>query len=347
MYLRVREKNGEGGGFNIAVARTTSCIINASETISINGTDGIWYRLHANSSGTLTFFTTGNIDVYGELFKYPAVNGSTANRLAYDDDSGDYTNFMFSYDIEALETVYIRIRGYFSSTNGTCNFAVVWTPDVPTLDKCYEDEIIAGGYTIYKFTAPTAGIYTFYTSGDMDTYMDMFNEPVLDGTTVDGWVDYDDDSGTGCNAAITRQLSEDQTVFIRVRGYDSEEDITYGFTVVESKELSIANSSTGYLEEGGMLWYVFSASEDGIYAIYTTGNIDTYGDIFEFFVPDGETTDLIISNDDDEITNEATTNFRIVITLSKGDTIYIRVRGYRTSVTGSFNICVVKQEEEQ
>ena len=73
--------------------------------------------------------------------------------------------------------------------------------------------------------------------------------------------------------------------------------------MVESKELSIANSSTGYLEERGMLWYVFSASEDGIYAIYTTGNIDTYGYIFEFFVPDGETTELIFSNDDDEITN--------------------------------------------
>lgn len=72
---------------------------------------------------------------------------------------------------------------------------------------------------------------------------------------------------------------------------------------------------------------------------------DTYGDALSFFVPDGSLDNLICSNDDDEDIDLTTLNFRLVLSLSAGQTVYIRVRGYRTSTSGSFAIYADKWEE--
>ena len=71
-----------------------------------------------------------------------------------------------------------------------------------------------------------------------------------------------------------------------------------------------------------MLWYTFTTPESGEYTFYTTGSIDTYGDAFEFFVPDGGVSNLIDSNDDDEVVDLTTYNFRLVLSLTAGQTIY-------------------------
>lgn len=58
----------------------------------------------------------------------------------------------------------------------------------------------------------------------------------------------------------------------------------------------------------------------------------------EFFSPDGAVDNLICSNDDDEDVDLSTLNFRVVLSLSAGETVYIRVRGYSTSTTGTFSL---------
>lgn len=86
-----------------------------------------WFRFTAPESGIYGFYTTGEVDTYGELFSTPVTGlTSTDNLLLSDDSSGDGENFSLFYTLSANQTVYLRIRsltgaqGYFS-VHTTCH----------------------------------------------------------------------------------------------------------------------------------------------------------------------------------------------------------------------------------
>jgi hypothetical protein len=76
---------------------------------------------------------------------------------------------------------------------------------------------ISGQYDWYKFTAGSTGLYSFYSTGNTDTYADFFNHPVS-GTSLYGLVASDNDSGSGTNFCQNLYLEQGQTIFLRVRG---------------------------------------------------------------------------------------------------------------------------------
>lgn len=346
VYLKVGGYRSASGPFNIIAIRYTSTTVNTSKSMAINGTNGVWFRFVAPSNGSYTFYTTGDIDVYGELFSYPASNGSTNGRLTYNDDSGSGRNCLFTYDLSKNTVVYVRIRGYSSSITGNCCLCIAATPIVENLDTSYSGTLVANGYTIYKFTAPSTGEYTFFTTGNTDTFMDIFSEPVLDRTTTTNRLAYNDDGGVSRNSSITYSLYHGQSVFVRIRGYSTTTTGAYCLAIVKSTTIATLNTGySGTLDNGSILWYTFTAPQSGEYTFYTTGDTDTYGDALNFFVPDGSLDNLICSNDDDEDVDLTTLNFRLVLSLSAGQTVYIRVRGYSTSTSGSFAIYADKWEE--
>ena len=143
VYLKVGGYRSASGPFNIIAIRYTSTTVNTSKSMAINGTNGVWFRFVAPSNGSYTFYTTGDIDVYGELFSYPASNGSTNGRLTYNDDSGSGRNCLFTYDLSKNTVVYVRIRGYSSSITGNCCLCIAATPIVENLDTSYSGTLVA------------------------------------------------------------------------------------------------------------------------------------------------------------------------------------------------------------
>ena len=59
------------------------------------------------------------------------------------------------------------------------------------------------------------GTYTFYTSGSLDTYIEVFSNMVCDNSII-GRIAYDDDSQDGLNAKVTININSTETKYIRV-----------------------------------------------------------------------------------------------------------------------------------
>jgi hypothetical protein len=90
------------------------------------------------------------------------------------------------------------------------------------------------------------------------------------------------------------------------------------------------------LEGGDFYWYKFVAPMNGEYIFETTGSTDTCGELFTTLVIGTSINNMIISNDDDG----ENTNFKIVYSLNKGETIYLRVSGYNEESSGEYILSV-------
>lgn len=100
------------------------------------------------------------------------------------------------------------------------------------LNEIKEGNLIPGKYYWYKFIAPSTGTYNFYSSSVIDTYGELFSsvDPArkTDHRLANG---YNDDSGEGSNFSISYQLTENQVVYLRVRGYNWAGSGTFAVTV--------------------------------------------------------------------------------------------------------------------
>ena len=114
-----------------------------------------WYKFTAPTSGIYSFYTTGTTDTYADIFNGMVYQRSTTNRLDYDDDSGDSTNFKITYSLSANRTIYIRVRAFSTRTGSYTLFAHLdehvhnyvvgsWIPSTETAHKRYCD---CGEYT--------------------------------------------------------------------------------------------------------------------------------------------------------------------------------------------------------
>ncbi len=99
-----------------------------------------------------------------------------------------------------------------------------------------------------------------------------------------------------------------------------------------------AVQSEGFSAQGSE-WYKFVAPADGKYAFLTTGDSDTYGELFEM-VPFGDSSITCLENGSDDNSGDGN-NFRIEYSLQKDSVIYLRVRGYSWLSVGSYVVKVV------
>lgn len=81
------------------------------------------------------------------------------------------------------------------------------------------------------------------------------------------------------------------------------------------------------------IWYKFTPSKTDYYKIYTTGKVDTYGDLYL-------NKNTYVKSDDD---SGNSTNFKIIEKLYADQTYYIKVRGYSSTTTGTFFIRIEQQ----
>ena len=105
--------SGSGGGSSDDHSNTrsgaTSLSLGGSRSGRIQtGDDVDYFRVQVSSSGTLTVYTTGNVDTYGKL------QSSSGSTLETDDNDGFGTNFSIARSVSA-GTYYIAVLGFSSS----------------------------------------------------------------------------------------------------------------------------------------------------------------------------------------------------------------------------------------
>ena len=77
-------------------------------------------------------------------------------------------------------------------------------------------------YKWYKFTAPSAGTYVFYTEGNVDTYGQLYNSLAYKDSTynmISGA--YNDNGGSSNNCLIEIDLTNGQIVYFKVKGVNN------------------------------------------------------------------------------------------------------------------------------
>ena len=76
----------------------------------------------------------------------------------------------------------------------------------------------SGDVDVFAFTGVAGVAYTVQTTGDVDTYMELYYRG---GATL---LAVDDDSGDGANALIAFTAPKDDSYYVVIEGYDPDED---------------------------------------------------------------------------------------------------------------------------
>lgn len=100
---------------------------NETQNVIIENTNvSKYFKFTPSQSGSLTFYSTGSCDTFGELYD------SDMTELAYNDDNGEDRNFRISYNVNARETYVLQI-GAFNSSDEAFNVTFNFEPNKETL----------------------------------------------------------------------------------------------------------------------------------------------------------------------------------------------------------------------
>ena len=191
-----------------------------------------------------------------------------------------------------------------------------------------------GDNDYFKFIPSQDGLYTFYTTGSLDTYGYLYNGS-------QSLLKSNDDSGSGNNFKIVYRLNSGNVYYIRVRAYGTTTTGSYTLWAVQGddhpdnfndtpKTLYLNSSVSGVLDDSSDVdCFKFTPSTSGTYKIYTTGSTNTAGILFDT----DKTTSLCTSYN-----APGTTNFRLARTLQANKTYYIRVASEISGGSGAYSI---------
>lgn len=95
---------------------------------------------------------------------------------------------------------------------------------------------------------------------------------------------------------------------------------------------------TEYITNGNYYWYKFIVPQTNTYTFETTGNCDTYGELF-YTIAAGRSTIGMLPNGGNDDGGEDS-NFKINYYLQKGEVVYIKVRGYDEDCSGTYTLSI-------
>ena len=136
-------------------------------------------------------------------------------------------------------------------------------------------------------------------------------------------------------------LDNGSSFYVSVTIYENNDPITdyegewklFNSPIIEA---NVGTLSSKYLDIDGCYWYKFTAPQTGDYTFKTTGDVDTFGEIFNQVVV-GQSTSGIVSSYDSGGENN---NFSFTKYMVSGESFYLRVRGKNWSSVGSFSLSV-------
>ena len=319
--------------------------------------DSDYFRVVVSETATLAFYTTGNTDTLGRLF---ASNG--VSLIARDDWGGAGDNFRITSEL-VPGTYYVEVAPDRSDEG---DYTLYVSEDTEEMDDHGDNPAAAteigigssiegkllksGGFPdsdYFRVVVSETATLAFYTTGRVDTLGRLF---ASDGVSQ---IASGAHNGTEDNFRITRLLVPG-TYYIEVAPYRNrrpEGDYTLYVSEYEEEmddhsdnpatatEIGIGSSIEGELVSFGrrspdLDYFRVVVSETAILAFYTTGSVDTFG---QLFASDG------ISRIADDDLNGADDNFRITRELVPG-TYYIEVASYRVD-EGDYTLYVLDVSE--
>ena len=95
-----------------APAATPITLGGSARAVIANGGDIAYFSFTPNETVNCSFYSTGNSDTYGYIYD------ADMTPLAYNDDSGEGSNFNVNYKLEAGNTYYFGARYYGDTSTG-------------------------------------------------------------------------------------------------------------------------------------------------------------------------------------------------------------------------------------
>ena len=164
------------------------------------------------------------------------------------------------------------------------------------------------------------------TTGDTDTYLEIYD--VNNNLLME-----DDDAGEGTNARVDIHVRTGTSYFIKVRGFDSS---IAGLYSIQARfipmpvpvELRIGVPYSGRISAGEDYWFSVRSANRGTIVVETTGNTDTYLDVYN-------SSYIFMASDDDSGQDK---NARVEIIAGANQIYYFKLRAYSRNASGSYRI---------
>ncbi|GHV80711.1 hypothetical protein AGMMS49944_25020 [Spirochaetia bacterium] len=307
--------------------------------------DADWFSFTPDSVGLFVAETDGETDTVLELYRYNTL-------LRANDDVENNPNARIEYFVEPkvkyiIKAEGIRLAGAAENDRGPYRFRIYLEPmpnDTAEPNDTLEEatpiglgDTITGYFLIpddvdwYTLSAPGAGRLLVYTSGTMDTFLEVYNsrKELIAG---------DDDGGYQGNAKLVAGISGAGPVYIRVNAYQETTGRYYLHTEFldpvkpDSFENDDNLASAKDIQPGSVQERNFTSASDvdwvrlqigtkGTYEIKTVA-VDNYLDtLIELFGAGGNAAEELIAQDDDSGGNW---DALLTISLNPG-TYYLRI----------------------
>ena len=330
------------------ISTTSQLAINGSSTGTLEiGGDRDVFKLQPASAGTLTLSSTGSTDVVGELLN------ASGTVLLTDDNSAGSPNFRLVRTLTAGGTYYLRVSGKTTSTTGGYGVAASLsnTPaafgDIDVLDgstSLAEGSSVSFGSRVVNSTAFTKTI-TIINLGTGALAINSASVSPAGSFTVNTQPAKTLAAGarTSFIVGFKPQAEGPLSATLTISSNDPEENpftlsltgegqattsADQGNTLATAAAVKVPSTTAGSIASGtdvDMFKFTLSASRKVI--IRTTGNLDTYGTLYN-------RSGSMITEADDTSTDY---NFNITRTLSAG-TYYIAVEGYSADDVGAYSL---------
>ena len=98
------------------------------------------------------------------------------------------------------------------------------------LNSSKPGQLNVGEYHWFRFVAPTAGTYAFFTENSGDTVGELFNYTVP-ARSMSGLLASDDDGGDRLNFRLVYTLTAGQVVYLRIHDYSWNTALQYSLRV--------------------------------------------------------------------------------------------------------------------
>ncbi|MEN8162921.1 MAG: PPC domain-containing protein [Acidobacteriota bacterium] len=315
--------------------------------------DQDYYRFLPPVSGPITFETTGSTNTYLRLYN------EAGSLYSHDADSGTGDNAKIVWTLPTGQFAYIAVHVYDNDETGDYDLIVSGCSgggcgDDPGNDnfntatdlgsQCGSSSAVIDcidDMDVYRFAAPSSGVFNISTTGDIDTVVTLYNHS---GTVLIS----DNDSGQGTNGSIDYSLDQGSTYYISVSAFGGAGTGPYALVVsgcqgggcgddpgndnlAVATALSGCGSTPAAIDCAGDLdYYWFNAPNGGSFTFETTGSTDTELRLYD------SNGDAVASDDD----SGADHNARIVYTLIDGQKYSIAVNEYANDGTGDYTLVI-------
>ena len=136
---------------------------NKMKSVTLNGQRYQIYSFVPEKTADYTFYSTGDIDTYGNIFD------QDGEQIAYNDDSGENSNFKITEELTAGTRYYLGVRAYGSGT-GQCMIGITSQENQEPENPDKPDETLKlSDFQLVSEPSKTA-FYAYNSDGELNTY---------------------------------------------------------------------------------------------------------------------------------------------------------------------------------